>query len=869
MSPIIYIAAASIAIVAIIATVITKKKRNAQFEAKAQKILLFIESFNSELETLKRSYIKHSTSVVLSEKWKDLYLDAKEIHLTKKHSAYNTLSNFKSQYKSIEKTVATFNEQFITKTSDKYDDFFSNIDGKSLDAQQRAAVISEEERILVLAGAGSGKTLTIAAKVKYLCDIKNICPKDILLISFTRKSANEMSERIGKMGIQIKASTFHKLGLDIVKEYMGQRPDVFENLAQFVLDFFENHLVENADLVNSLMKYFAYYLEIPTDMEKCQSLGEMYELEKSADLETLKSKYEKEKFIANERKERAQNYTTLQGEIVKSLEETKIANFLFMHGVNYEYEKLYPFTTNDLNYKNYKPDFYLTDYDIYLEHFGISKDFKVPWLSPVEEKKYLDGIEWKRKFHKENGTKLIETYSYYTSDGSLLYKLEKLLKDNNVIFKEREFTDIYNTIYANKTQKYFSNFISLCSTFIMLFKSAGYKIEKIDEMKENAKQMQNVFMAERTILFLDIIKIILCKYQKFLISQNAVDFSDMINSAAEKVCEGFPVHKYKYIIVDEYQDISLSRFNLLKAIVDQTKADLFCVGDDWQSIYRFAGSDISLFTDFPKHFGWTQILRIEKTYRNSQELINEASKFVLKNPLQLQKKLRSDKTLNSPLVFWGYDREPHLAVEKIIDEIIAEFGKEKSILLLGRTNNDIKVMDRSQKILRIKDTSRAERISDEVKFMYSTSPATPITFLTAHRSKGLEADNVIILNFKNDKLGFPTQIVDDEILNYVLTQSDEYTFAEERRLFYVAITRTKNKTYVLTDNTRKSIFLKEFIESEQVSLENINKPASGKSLCPRCKTGTLVLRKTKNGYEFFGCSNYPKCEYTISKSRIL
>lgn len=735
-----------------------------------------------------------------------------------------------------------------------------------MDKQQRTAVISDEDRILVLAGAGSGKTLTISAKVKYLCEIKNVNPQDILLISFTRKSAQEMTDRIQKrLGINAEATTFHKLGLDIIKTSDGCRPEVSDDdgLSRFVHGFFEKELLKHPELIKSLTEYFTYYLEIPDRMEDCSSLGELYEEEKTADLETLKSKYERENYLRETSAEKAKAFTTLNNEKVKSLEETKIANFLFMHGVNYEYEKLYPFESSDPLRKAYRPDFYLTDYGIYLEHFGVSMDFTVPWLSPVEERKYLDSIRWKRAFHEENKTKLIETYSYYSSEGILLKKLEELLISNGVEFKNRDFTDVFNTVYASKSNKYFSEFIKLCCTFITLFKSNNYKINDIELLSQKyISENDNAFLCERTSLFLEIIKTLITEYQKYLSANNAIDFSDMINNAADKVAFGCIIPSYKYLIVDEYQDISKSRFNFLKAIADRTKAKVFCVGDDWQSIYRFAGSDISLFTDFEKYFGYTKVLKIEKTYRNSQQLINEASRFIVRNPLQLQKDLRSDKNLEYPLVFWGFDDEPKQVLQKAINKIVSEFGMDSSILLLGRTNYDIEIV-RNTGLFRTYYENRNEKLE------YVPMPKLKIDFLSVHKSKGLEADNVIVLNFKNDKLGFPNQIADDEVLNLVLTNADNYKFAEERRLFYVAITRTKNRVFVLTDNKNPSPFFNEFEESKEVCFVSIRKKTNeGQTNCPCCKTGVL-LKIENEGRSFVGCSNYPRCKYTLRDATIL
>lgn len=840
----------------------TEFKRKDEIKTLSQQISIFF----TDLFELTNQYVSNSAELCFSQKWNELIQKTDKIDIRDNDEEFEEIVRFKTICKSLHDYFLTSNKNFIQNESMKYDDLFSDIDGKCLDEQQREAVITDEDRILVLAGAGSGKTLTISAKVKYLCDVKKINPKDILLISFTRKSAQEMTERIqNKLGIFCEATTFHKLGLDIIKSSEGKRPEISDEniLNDFIHIFFENKLLNHPDLIKALTEYFTYFLEIPDNLEDYSSLGELYEEEKTADLETLKSKYDREKYIHETGVEKAKAYTTLNNEKVKSIEETKIANFLFMHGINYEYERLYPFESADPMRKSYRPDFYLTDYDIYLEHFGISKDFTVPWLSKVEEKKYLEDIYWKRNLHQENKTKLIETYSYYSSEGVLLKKLEELLTANGVEFKSRDFTDIFNTVYASKSNKYFAEFIKLCCTFITLFKSNNFTIDDIDRLREKYfLEERNDFLCERTNLFLNIIKIILTEYQSMLSQNNSIDFSDMINNAAEKIKSGTGSISYKYVIVDEYQDISKSRFNFLKAIVDRTGAKLFCVGDDWQSIYRFAGSDISLFTDFEKYFGYTKILKIEKTYRNSQQLINEASHFVLQNPLQLTKDLRSNKSLDYPLVFWGFDDSPRQTLQFAINKIISDFGVNSSILLLGRTNYDIDIVKKSG-LFRIVYKNRNEKLE------YIPFPELQIDFLSVHKSKGLEADNVILLNFKNDKLGFPNQIADDKILNLVLTNAENFRFAEERRLFYVAITRTKNRTFVLTDNKNPSPFFKEFKESNSVCFISIKKTSNeNQTKCPLCKTGNLLKVEFKGKY-FVGCSNFPRCNYTLQDAKIL
>lgn len=857
----------STALLVLVGIIVTKRKANKkklQEQVEQSKPLLEqINQFFTDFAQSKDSYISNTEKNYYKSSWEPLFLTIRKKKFNKAIPNFQQMQCFMEFFANLEAEVENHNAQFVQSEIAAHDNFLSDIDGKSLDTQQRTVVVTDEDNVLVLAGAGSGKTLTIAAKVKYLCQIKNINPRDILLISFTNKSAEEMTERIqSKLGIPVEASTFHKLGLNIIKESLQYRPKVFDDLNSFVHGLFEGDLLQHPDFVQSLTEYFAFYLDIPEDMSAKHSLGELYEKEKSLDLETLKSKYDKEKYIDTIKDERKEGLKTLRDERVKSLEEIKIANFLFTQGVEYEYERDYPFESADPQRKNYQPDFYLPEYDIYLEHFGITRDNTVPWLSPVEEKKYLDGIEWKRQFHQQNGTKLIETYSYYASEGILFEQLERILKENAIPLQPRDFNDIFEIIYSKKSNKYFSDFISLCCTFISLFKARSYDMEELDRMILACSQQDNKFIAARNRIFLSIVKYVLSQYQQYLEETKSIDFSDMINLATQQVENGCEIYNYKYIIVDEYQDISLARFRLLKSILNRTKARFLCVGDDWQSIYRFAGSDIALFTKFEEYLGFTKLLKIEKTYRNSQQLIDEASHFVTKNPNQLQKSLTSDKALRYPLVFWGIDSNFSEVLNLVLKKIIMDFGADKSILLLGRTNYDRKLLEGSGLFL-FRREQRAEKI------VYRESPQTQISFLSVHKSKGLEADNVVLLNFTNDRLGFPNQIADDKVLDFVLTDGCTFPFEEERRLFYVAITRTKNRTFILTENKNPSVFFKEFKQSDAVCFVSIKSAEDkGQAKCPRCKTGDL-LKVSKNGKTFVGCSNFPRCDYTINDSSVL
>ncbi len=854
----------SVLIIIIIFIICRNRKRQQAFQDSEQTIKDKIDAFNRSIVELSKSFICHTDECKFFSDWRDTIEFLKSSYVPKKNVLSQSVKITIERYNNLHVEVQNLNAQFVIRETARCSELFSNIDGKTLDNQQKCVVVTDENHNLVLAGAGSGKTLTIAGKVKYLVSEKNVDPKDILLIAFTKKSAEEMTERIAnRLGIQVEATTFHKLGLDIIKSATNSRPDVLENIDGFITDFFENNLVNNQQVVKALIEFFAYYLHIPADMQQYSTLGEAYEHEKGLDFETIKSKYERNQYAQKEADERKTNKKTLQGETVRSLEEVSIANYLFLNGVKYEYEKLYPYASDDPLRKSYRPDFYLPDYDIYLEHFGINHQGRLPWLSQIEEEKYIEGMQWKRNFHKSHGTKLIETYSYYSSDGILLDKLDEQLKKNGVVYRQPDYNKIFDVIYSKESDKYFSEFKKLCATFITLLKSNGYGIEDLSSLQNKELKESTPFFIQRTALFLSIIRPLLVAYNDFLVANKSIDFSDMIIKATEIVKSGHQLNCYKYVIIDEYQDISVARYKLVKAILDQTNAHLLCVGDDWQSIYRFAGSDISLFTHFESYFGYTATMRIEKTYRNSQQLINEVGRFIMKNPCQLKKSLRSEKSISYPISFWFYKENPFSVLKRMVDKLIADFGSESSILFLGRTVYDSEFLKESN-LFDIR-TSNGTAL-----YKYKESPLTPISFLTVHKAKGLEADNVIILNFENSTLGFPNKISDDPVLGLVLSDSDTYDYAEERRLLYVAITRTKNRTFILTNDRKPSEFIADFMPSSNVAYIGQETPYSESLSCPRCKTGHLLVRKNEETNTFFvGCSNYPQCDYTLRDTSIM
>ncbi len=350
-------------------------------------------------------------------------------------------------------------------------------------------------------------------------------------------------------------------------------------------------------------------------------------------------------------------------------------------------------------------------------------------------------------------------------------------------------------------------FIKVVSTFIKLYKCNGYEISYFQEIlnKLNKKVLKRIDCYYILIIFN-----IYIKYSKYLIDNNEFDFDDLILEATKVVKKSKYIKKFKYIIIDEYQDSSYIRFNLIKEIVTSNNSYFMAVGDDFQSIYKFSGSDINLFINFLKYFPKGKILKIQTTYRNSQELVNVAGSFIMQNKKQIRKEMRANNHINKPIKIVYYDNEA-----KDFYKLCLYFKKNNkcNILVLGRNNNDIKKYI-GDKLLLTED-NRIILKRDKVKMT--------INYMTIHRSKGLECDDIVIINLKDEALGFPSKIEQDKILEYIRKDTKKDFLEEERRLFYVALTRAKKNVYLFTPRKKVSIFVKELLKKYKNDIEIIKR----------------------------------------------
>lgn len=847
---------------------------------------------------------------------------------------YKYVEEILSFYKNVEFLVKNHNDSYIkwaiSYEKDYLDGILKDVDPNILlDEDQRRVILTDEDHCLVIAGAGAGKTTTVAAKVKYLVEKKDILPSQILVVSFTNKAVSELRDKINKdLQIDCPITTFHSAGNAILRKQQTEPLNIVgDTKLYYVLqDYFKKSLLNNESLVNNLILFFGSYFDAPYEGD---DLNVFFNKIAKSNFATMRSDLDefKQKIIDIKTKEDK----TIQNEVLRSYQEVEIANFLYLHNIEYEYEPIYKYNIQYAR-KPYTPDFIIRQNDkvAYIEHFGITEDGKNNRYTEEQIERYKQAIRHKISLHKQHKTELIYTFSKYLDNRSLSEHLQEELEKRGFTISPRPNKEVLEKIVSSEENRYIRKLLNLICRFITNFKTNGFSVDEFNVMYHST---QNV----RTKLFLNICHDCYLEYQRYLKENNAVDFQDMINESARilrEVKEFKQKLDFKYIIVDEYQDISRQRFDLVQALSEVTDAKIIAVGDDWQSIYAFSGSDITLFTKFKEKMGYAALLKIVKTYRNSQEVIDIAGNFIQKNDTQIKKELKSPKNIVDPVIIYTYDGsykkmfdnnksganyEIAHAVEKALEQIM-EFNRQEgksndsSILLLGRFGFDGDRLERS---------GLFEYVNYGNKLRSVKYPYLNITFMTAHASKGLGYDNVIVVNCKNETYGFPSKIEDDPVLSFVVKTDFSIDYAEERRLFYVAMTRTKNRVYFIAPAQNPSEFLLEIKHdyknvvlhgdwNEKLTQNDIAKkscPICGYPMqfryknsyglplflctnepeicgfmtneygagklsimkCDECQDGYLIVKKTKNNDYFLGCTNYKSdgtgCNKTLWKEQ--
>jgi len=712
------------------------------------------------------------------------------------------------------------NDVYVASELVRSRELFEVIESRPLTLEQRRAVVTDDDRNLVVASAGSGKTSVIIAKAAWLIRKAYRRPDELLLLAFARDAQAEMDGRLrSRLGTGLDGGpavrTFHSLGTAIIGEAEGKRPSlatVAEDEKAFLalLEGIVADLLAD-DAVSKLMaQWFQSHLVPYRPAAGFRNEGEYWDYLKSNEIRSL------------------------AGEKLKSYEECEIANFLFLHGIAYEYERPYEHDTATSDRRQYQPDFYLPQAGIYIEHFALDASGNTPPF--IDKAEYVASIDWKRHLHARHGTVMIETFSHEKAAGNLIGNLTRKLADRGIPATPVNAEALTEALRA---QGQVAPFVRLAGTFLRHFKGAQLGFAELEGRASQAPDRS------RSRAFIDVFKPIYERYEAHLANIGQIDFDDMISRAVSHVESGRFRSPYGYILVDEFQDLSPGRARLLNALLAQRPgSQLFAVGDDWQAIFRFAGSDISYMRDFRETFGEYERVDLTTTFRCAAPIADAATKFVLANPSQIPKQVKSVLMTDGPCVHIGVPvrKRSDLLEETLrrISDDAAVHGGTATVLLLGRYRH-----------------SRPPNM----KSLAQAHPGLRLTFMTIHRSKGLEADYAVVLGLDSGRYGFPTEIADDPVLDLVLAAPEMLPNAEERRLLYVAMTRARRRVFLLAGGGEPSRFVKEILGGGYEVAVFGQTPESDVR-CPACVEGSLARRSGPKGSAFYGCSNYPYCRYT-------
>lgn len=705
-------------------------------------------------------------------------------------------------------------------------DFFNTVEKSPLTPEQARAVVNFDNRVLVVASAGSGKTSTMVAKAGYALHRNLIAPEKILLLAFNAAAAKELQQRIRErltpLGLDadnVVAQTFHAFGLSIIGQATGRKPSL------------------------------APWLDGGADIDQ---LGRIVDELRATD-PSFRSHWDFFRAVLardypDTEKENNDNggsepsvHRTAQGETVKSAGERMIADWLYFNSVDYVYERPYEIDTADADFGQYHPDFYYPAIGAYHEHWALDESGE----APAEFTGYLDRVHWKRATHQQNGTTLLETTMAELWGGSALQHLADELTSRGIRLQPNP-----DRLIAGQKPTENARLLGTFRSFLIHAKSNRLSDEQLHERLHAQPDGQ---VRYRDTAFLRLFTAIRAEWEKLLAAEGGIDFEDMLNLSADHLEAGDWESPYELVMVDEFQDASRARTRLTRALVDHPGRHLFAVGDDWQSINRFAGADLQVMTGFADWFGPSDVLRLERTFRFPQSIADASSQFVLKNPSQIDKSVLSSTAEFAPTVqvmtvaaenavkaAIRY-RLTALRSQVVSGEVSRAPGRKLSVLVLGRYRH------------------HSEHVPDVREF----ADELDVKFMTIHASKGAEADYIVIPGMVSGDWGFPSTIPNDPVLRLAMPEPEDFPKAEERRLLYVALTRARRAVLLVTVEKRESRFVMELIRDHGVIRTNAIGEELESIVCPTCARGFMVHRSSKRG-AFLGCRRYPRCKATLA-----
>lgn len=664
-----------------------------------------------------------------------------------------------------------------------------------LNDKQKASILSEAKRVLVLAGAGSGKTKTVISKLLYLIFEKNIKPSSILAITFTKNAANEMIDRLiissdttntyeafilnktttalqkdveRRKRIQeqpwisnLTIRTFHSLCYKILRD--NGNP-VFDNKFKLITD---NDAKEVDD---ELKRMDILSSEKPKDIIgkmlilACKDRGYFLKLKRYI-LDYYVDKVSLDKEMKSYANEGQRTYTTLKGETVKSKSERDIADWLYRHNIKYVYEKI----TNFKDF-NFKPDFFIPQANLYLEH--------------VTDKSY--SMENKEKQFIQSGKNCVITYESIMNN-SMLFNLamERIIKGKIT----EEITEEISLNYEEEFKSYHNKVDEFLKTVMRL-----QSMIKGEDINPNSLlDKSSISEHERIRVFYELAIPLIESYKSYCTNKSYVDFDDLIILTVKLLIENpdvrsFYQNKYNYLMVDEFQDVNGLQVKLLDLLL-KPENQLFCVGDDWQSIYGFRGSDVDYIVNFEKHYKNCEVYKLDMNYRSTQTIVGASNEVIKHNKNQISKDIKAFKQAPSKIQIYRAKSLDIDGVDFLIEEV-------RKLYKNGLGKEDILVLYRRSKMFNPYLIALKEN-----KLFISSK--------TIHASKGLEAKAVFIIGLKEGNGGFPDIWLDDAIFRVVKDVKYDILLEEERRLFYVAITRAKDQLFLISELGNESSFVDE------------------------------------------------------------
>ena len=676
-------------------------------------------------------------------------------------------------------------------------------DLSGLNNKQRQAVISDCKRLLVLAGAGSGKTKTLLQKIIYLIEEKNVNPSNILAITFTKNAATEMLDRLiisaddsgsyskivndknrsreevnsqrlkyikqFKWIDKLTIKTFHSLGYGIMRNYGVSE---FDNKFRIIT----NNKNEDNEFKQFSAQETVFEVMHKLLIQNCENKQYILDLKRYI-LDYMIDKIHKESEYRLSLPREGKFYTALDGTKIRSKSEQYIADWLYRHSIKFEYEPRVNFKDFD-----FRPDFYIPEADLYIEH--------------VSNKSY--SMKGKEEQFKIANKTLVKTYETQTKDSSLFnLALERIVK--NRLPANYQYTSALS--FEEEFREYHKNVREFLKQAIRVIDMIKVENRNIDKVCEKAFNDQH----ERVRNFYYLLKPLIIDYQKYCTNKSYLDFNDILIKTTRlfdnnnEILNKFQ-SKYKYILVDEFQDVNNLQVELIKKILTPEN-HLFCVGDDWQSIYGFRGSNINYIIDFRKHFPDASEVKLNRNYRSTRSIVEASNEVIKHNKKRVDKILESSKISNTKIhVYTGKDEDENL--DFVINQI-KRLQQDK-----GYTKEDILILYRRNNMY----DPYKKRLKEEKLY---------VSGKTIHGAKGLEANAVFIIGLTEGSGGFPDIWLEDRIFQAIKKSNHDALLEEERRLFYVAITRAKDELFLISELGNESSFLNEIPE---VFTYRTNKP---------------------------------------------